>query len=302
MTDHLIQRDVPLARLSTLRVGGVARTLLTPRHSDDLADFLQAADREGRPAAILGRGSNTLIRDGVIETPVILMSHFSRRICVNSDSGEISADAGAPLPEIARRAADAGIAGLEFLAVIPGLLGGGVIMNCGIGGPGGPSAAHTLVSVDSIDFLGHHSRTKTEDLFVRYRSIRLPREGVVTRAVLVGKPGHKPTDLHAEIDRLKAERRLRQPHTRRTSGSVWLPAQGRPAGAIIDESGLRGFSVGRATISRDHANWIEVRRGCTSDEVMGLVESLECRVHAITGVMLEREVCLLPQSPKLLRP
>ena len=294
MIDHLIQRDVPLARLSTLRVGGVARTLLTPRHSDDLADFLQAADREGRPAAILGRGSNTLIRDGVIETPVILMSHFSRRICVNSDSGEISADAGAPLPEIARRAADAGIAGLEYLAVIPGLLGGGVIMNCGIGGPEGPSTADNLISVDSIDLLGRQSRTKAEDLAVRYRSIGLPREGVVTRAVLVGKPGHKPARLHAEIDRLKAERRLRQPRTRRTSGSVWLPAEGRPAGALIDESGLRGFSVGRAAISREHANWIEVRRGCTSDEVMGLVASVERQIEVRTGILLGRELRLLP--------
>lgn len=287
---------MPLARLSTLRVGGVARTLVTPRHPDDLADYLQAADREGHPAAVLGRGSNTLIRDGVIETPVIMMSRFSRRICVSPDSGEISADAGAPLPEIARRASDAGIAGLEYLAVIPGLLGGGVIMNCGIGGPEGPSIAGNLISVDSIDFLGRHSSTEAEELFVRYRSIGLPREGVVTRAVLVGKPGHKPAELQAEIDRLKAVRRLRQPRTRRTSGSVWLPSKGHPVGAIIDEIGLRGFSVGRASISRDHANWVITKRGCRSHEVIELVEAVEARVHDTKGILLDRELRVMPAA------
>lgn len=296
MADQLVRRDVPLARLSTLRVGGVARTLVTPRHPDELAGYLQAADRAGRPTAILGRGSNTLIRDGVIETPVILMSRFSRRISVSPDSGEISADAGAPLPEIARRAADAGIAGLEYLAVIPGLLGGGVIMNCGIGGSGGPCIAGDLITVDSIAFDGRQARTRAGALSARYRSMDLPEPGVVTAGMLLGQPGYRPSEIHAEIDRLKTARKLRQPQTRRTSGSVWLPADGRPAGVLLDECSLRGFSIGRACISRDHANWIVTKRGCTPDEVIDLVDAVEGRVRDLMGIELERELRLLPTS------
>jgi UDP-N-acetylmuramate dehydrogenase len=224
------------------------------------------------------------------------MSRFSGKILVEPDTGVIQADAGATLPEIARRAADAGIAGLEYLAVIPGLLGGGVVMNCGIGGSGGPCIAKNLASVDSVDFSGAWARTAVSELTALYRQIVLPRDGIVIRAQLVGRPGHRSAEIHADITELKEGRKVRQPNTRRTSGSIWLPADGRPAGAIIEECGLRGHSIGRAKISPDHANWIVTSKGCEPDDVLNLVQSVEHRVYVQTQKTLMRELRILPQS------
>lgn len=270
--------------------------LAAPRRSDEVAEFLQSAVRTGLPTQILGRGSNTLIVDGVIDHPVILMNRFSKVISLSPETGRVYADAGASLPEIARRAADAGIGGLEYLAVIPGLLGGGVVMNCGIGGPGGPDIARNLVNVDTLDFSGRQVRAEVSVLHISYRSIRLPQSGLVTAAVLQGEPGHDPAKLLVAIEGLKQRRRARQPRTRRTSGSIWLPEGSIPAGEIIDDCGLRGFSAGRAGISTDHANWILTRPGCTAGEVASLIRTVEDSVYSLTGIRLQRELCTLPQQ------
>lgn len=294
MADFALEYDVPLERFSTLRVGGTARKLFRPSDEPTLRRYLQTQQRADLPVEVLGRGSNTLIMPGVIQAPVVLMSGFSSGIEIDASKGLITAQAGAALPEIARRAANAGVRGLEFLAVIPGLLGGGVVMNCGIGGPGGPCIADRLRTVEWLDATGAKHSDTTAALTVRYRSIALPHQGIVTGATLVGTPGHNPPGLHTEIEHLRTTRRARQPRTRRTSGSVWLPVHGRPAGAVIDELGLRGFMVGRSSISNDHANWITTRPGCQSDEVIRLIHEIERHVLARTGRILERELRTLP--------
>ena len=298
MAESALEYGVALERFSTLRVGGTARELLRPSDEEVLSHYLQTRPPRDYPVEVLGRGSNTLIMPGVVQAPVVLMSRFSSGIEIDASKGLITAEAGAALPEIARRATDAGVGGLEFLAVIPGLLGGGVVMNCGIGGPEGPCIADRLRTIEWLDAAGASHSDNTAALTVRYRSIALPKPGIVTSATLVGTPGRDPVELHAEIRHLKASRRARQPRTRRTSGSVWLPVDGVPAGAVIDELGLRGYVVGRTSISNDHANWIVTRPGCQSDEVMQLLQEIEQRVLARTGHRLERELRVLPQAKR----
>lgn len=296
MTDIAPEYDVSLERFSTLRVGGTARTLVRPNDEPTLRRFLQTRKPADLPVEVLGRGSNMLIMPGVLQEPVVLMSGFSSGIEIDASKGLITAQAGAALPEIARRAADAGVRGLEFLAVIPGLLGGGVVMNCGIGGPTGPCIADYLRTVEWLDPVGAKYSESAENLAVRYRSIKLPKPGVVTSATLTGTPRHRPSALHSEIEHLRTRRRERQPRTRRTSGSVWLPVDGRPAGEVLDELGLRGFMVGRAILSNEHANWITTRPGCRSDEVIRLIQETERHVLARTGHRLERELRTLPSE------
>ncbi len=286
----IIRHDVPLGRLSTLRVGGTARTLVVPAETEELAAFL--AEHQAIPTRphVLGMGSNVLVADGEIAAPVILMSKFKSSIAVDGLTGRISASAGTSLPEIALRAAAAGIAGLEYLAVIPGSLGGGVRMNCGVGGPEGPAIADHLVEIDLLDLEGELQKISAADARFSYRSCDLAISGIVVGAALEGEAGQDPDAIRAEMDALRRSRRERQPATRRTSGSVWLPHLGRPAGALLDEIGLKGFSVGRARLSEHHANWIVTRSGCTAAEVEELVTNVEMAAIERAGADLELEL------------
>ena len=291
----LTHHDAPLSRFSTLRVGGVAKLLLMPENPEDLAAFMATREDTAGPPQVLGRGSNTLVAGGVIPEPVVLMTHFDAHVVADPVAGTIVAGAGASLPSIAEHAAAAGIGGLEYLSVIPGLLGGGVLMNCGVGGSSGPSIIQNLVRITYVDLYGSITSIAADALQTSYRSNVLPTDGIVVGAVLQGQPGSESDEIRRSIRSLRQSRSSRHPRTRRTSGSVWLPVDGRSAGEFLDELGLRGFDSGAVRLSEVHANWIITQPPCTSEAVEAFIEFIESTVLERSGVRLTRELRLLPR-------
>lgn len=290
----LTLHDAPLSRLSTLRVGGVARSLLMPENPEDLSAIMATRDHDAGPPQVLGRGSNTLIAGGLILEPIVLMTHFGAHVVPDRATGSIEVGAGANLPAIAEHAALAGIGGLEFLSVIPGLLGGGILMNCGVGGTSGPSISQHLATVTYVNLQGEVTTVAADALQTSYRSNVLPTDGIVVGATLRGQPGTDSEEIRRSIRGLRRSRGARHPRTRRTSGSVWLPVGGRAAGEFLDGLGFRGFVSGAVRLSEEHANWIVTQPGCTSEEVEVFLRFVESTVSKRSGIQLGRELRRLP--------
>jgi UDP-N-acetylmuramate dehydrogenase len=277
---------------TTWGVGGRARLGV---ELADLSTLPDLADELGEPRwAVLGAGSNVLVQDEPIDTPVVVVGRPAPGTIGLEEGTSVVADAGWPMPRVARFAAKHGRAGLEFLSGIPGTLGGGVRMNAGTGGPDGPCLADVLEWAVVLDGSGVASTIPAAELELGYRSSSVGRHGwIVLRCSLRTAPGRTDLLRQAMVDHL-ASRRARQPLSERTAGSVFLPAAGRPAGEIIDRLDLVGARRGRAVVSRKHANWIEAGEGCTAAEIEELIAHVQEQAWLRGGVRLEREVQRFP--------
>lgn len=291
-------RAAPLARWTTWGVGGPAEYLVEPTTEAALVAAVEGARRLGLPVTVLGRGSNVLIDDAGVPGLVLLLARRLDELTIDAHTGRIEAQAGVPLPRIAQKAARAGVAGLTFLVGIPGSMGGGVVMNAGLGGRGGRSLADVLESARTLDVqTGDVEELDAAAAGLRYRGSAVGDRGrVVLGATLRGDPGGDPRALADEARTLREQRKAKQPLQRRTSGSVFTQPEGHPpAGRLIDEAGLKGYRIGDAAISTTHANWIENAGNATAADVRRLMEHVEQVVLAVHGVRLEREVRELPR-------
>ena len=293
--------DHPLAAYTTWNIGGAAEVLLEPDSGDELVAAYRYAEETGLPLTILGRGSNTLIDDAGIPGVVVCLRSSFDEVTVDAEAGTVHAEAGCPLPKLAVRAGQAGLSGFEFLIGIPGTVGAGVAINAGVGGASGVSIGERLERVRTLELAtGSVQTLSASEAGLRYRhSDLLHRHWVLDAAFRAGE--------RDELDAIKArqkevlkKRAAKQPLQRHTSGSVFKqPEGGEPAGWYIDQAGLKGYSVGGATVSPTHANWIENRGGATSQEVKALMAHIREVVRARFGVVLEREVRFLPQDAGL---
>lgn len=288
-----LRENVPLAPLTTWRIGGPARYLAEPP-AEELADVLAWARAAGLPVWILGRGSNVLIDDAGLPGLVILTRNIWQDI--RREGGLLVAGAGASLPRLSKAAAAAGFTGFEFYIGIPGTVGGAVFMNAGFG-PGDPRDTRAVLE-DADLFLpgGGVSRVTAADLGMTYRHSALQEKegpfagGIVTRARFrLEQPGAAAA-IRDETRRHLAERKRKQPLTRPTAGSVFRASDGVPAAIHIDRAGLKGFRVGDACVSPKHANWIENLGSASAADVRTLIDHVRNTVHAASGVTLEAEV------------
>ncbi|AGA34243.1 UDP-N-acetylenolpyruvoylglucosamine reductase [Thioalkalivibrio nitratireducens DSM 14787] len=282
-----LERDVPLAPLTSWRVGGPADWLFEPEDADDLAHFL-ASVPETLPRTVLGLGSNVLIRDGGVDGVVI---HFAgtlnqrRRL----DDERVELGAGLAAAQAARFCAAEGLTGAEFLAGIPGTVGGALAMNAGAWG----GEIWPLVEwAEAIDCRGlRHMRTPA-DYEIAYRSVRGCEGEFFVRAVLRLQPGD--TDAARErIQALLRERAERQPLGLPSCGSVFRNPQGAHAAALIEQAGLKGLRRGGAEVSRKHANFITHDGSATAADIEWLIDEVRTRVEARFGVRLDPEVRIL---------
>jgi UDP-N-acetylmuramate dehydrogenase len=281
-----IQRDAPLATRTTIRVGGRADLLVRPADPDALAELLRAARELGVPLAVLGGGANTLVADAGVRGVVL-------RLPADLDSERAEGEtlllgAGQPTSRLWIRAHALGLVGMEFIAGIPGTLGGAVAMNAGTraGEMKDVVARVELATADGAGFV------EARELGLAYRTCRLPQGAVVTRIELSLHRG----DV-AESERImqedRARRRRTQPLDRPTFGSTFRNPPGDHAGRLVEAAGLKGHRVGSAMWSDVHANFVVNLGGATARDVLALVNVARSRVKARFGVVLEPEVRLL---------
>ncbi|HSZ11260.1 MAG TPA: UDP-N-acetylmuramate dehydrogenase [Rhizomicrobium sp.] len=275
--------NAPLKDLVWFRAGGPAEILFRPADADDLAAFLFAKPADMR-VNVIGVGSNLLIRDGGIPGVVIRLPASFGKIAV--EDTRVRAGAAALDAQVARVAADAGIAGLEFLRGVPGTIGGALRMNAGCYGN---EIKDIFVEATAIDGKGNKHILTAADMGFVYRKSGVPEDLVFVEAVFEGIAG-KPEDIHARMNALVAEREASQPVKTRTGGSTFKNPPGHKAWQLIDEAGCRGLLHGAAQVSEKHCNFLINTGDASAADIEALGEEVRARVKAKSGVMLEWEI------------
>lgn len=278
-------RDAPLAPRTAIRVGGAADLLVRPADPDALGDLLRAVRELGVPLGVLGGGANTLVADAGVRGVVLkLPQDFPE----STDGERLVLSGGAPTSRLPARAHAQGLTGMEFLAGIPGTLGGATAMNAGtrIGEMKDIVSRVELATADGVGF------APAAGLGFGYRSCRLPEGAVVTRVEVRLRPG----DIAASQAAMREDRdrrRRTQPLDRPTFGSTFTNPPGDHAGRLIESVGLKGHRVGNATWSDVHANFIVNLGGARAADVLALIRLARGRVQERYGIRLETEVRFL---------
>lgn len=281
---RLLPRE-PLARHTTLKIGGPADLLVDAGSERALVAVVRAAAAESVPLELLGLGSNVLVPDDGVRGVVVRLAGELKRIRIRGR--RLSAGGGVPLPLAARRAARAGLAGLEALSGFPSTVGGAVFMNAGCYGT---EIRDVLVSVRLVTRAAERLRLPTAALEPSYRSTNLARSrAIVTRALFELTPG-EPRALFARIDELNAKRWAALPSGLPNAGSIFKNPPGDYAGRLVEACGLKGERRGGAQISERHANVIVNAGGATAADVLALMRAAREAVAARFGVVLENEV------------
>lgn len=285
--DRLRTRFV-LAPLTTFRIGGPAALFLEPEGEPDLVAASEAVREAEIPVAILGKGSNVLVADEGFAGLVLRLGkgyRWSARA-----GGRLTAGGSMPLPALAGVALTHELSGLEFGVAIPASLGGAVKMNAGAHG------AEVADVVESVDVFrlraGVAEHVLAGDAGFRYRRSSLPGDGVVVAANVVLRPGD-PTGIRARMQGAREWRRLTQPLAEPNCGSVFRNPAGDHAARLIEEAGAKGLSVGGASVSTKHANFVIAAEGTRAADVVTLIREVSDRVAGRTGVRLEPEVHVL---------
>ncbi len=287
----LVRAREPLAKRTTLRVGGPAELFVEPASEADLAAALAFAAGHSLPVTPLGRGSNLLIRDGGIRGLVVSLSHAAFSL-IKVKGDRLHCGAGAKLKLVANAARDAGLTGLEFLEGIPGSVGGALRMNAGAMG------AATFDAVERVRFVsraGVVEERAVADMPSEYRACPLLRTHIALGAVLKGSPA-PAADVRAKMEAGNAKRWESQP-PQPSAGCIFKNHATTPAGRLIDELGLKGTRVGSAMVSDVHANFIVNLGGATAADVLGLIELVRRRAREARGIELHTEVEILGEDP-----
>ena len=278
------RRNEPLAKRTTLRVGGTADFYVEPASEAELGAVLQFCSRRALPFLILGRGSNLLIRDGGIRGVVICLAHesFSK---VQITGEHLHCGAGAKLKTVAVEARRAGLAGLEFLEGIPGSVGGAMRMNAGANGSWMFDAVE---SIRFMDYAGQTHERQASEVNVEYRGCPLFRNHIALGAVLRGQPA--AAEAIAERMTGFSKKRWESQPAQPSAGCIFKNPKAIPAGKLIDELGLKGTKRGGAMISDVHGNFIINEGKATAKDVLELIEFIKQTAKAKRGIDLETEV------------
>jgi len=288
-----IRFDEPMARHTSLRVGGPADALATPAERGELAALLLLCREARLPVLFLGRGFNTLVRDEGVDGVVIQLSRFRR--LEERPGGCLRAEAGVSHAQLTRFCVERGLAGLEFGAGIPGSVGGWLTMNAGIGER---EMLHVVREVEVMSPTGCRLRHLGRGaLHFRYRALRGLAPGSALLSALLAVTPSDPARVRAEVERLLEKRAASQPLDVPSCGSVFKNPPGDHAGRLIEAAGLKGERVGGAEISSVHANFIVNRGAARAADVLALIERARRRIEEATGIRLEPEVRIAGRGP-----
>jgi UDP-N-acetylmuramate dehydrogenase len=259
--------------------------MFEPVDTDDLALFMAEAPPD-LPVMVVGLGSNLIVRDGGVPGVVIRLGRPFAEITIE-DGHRVRAGAAAPDVKVARVAAEAGLAGLQFLRGIPGTIGGAVRMN---GGAYGGEVKDALIEATGVRRSGRVRSYSNAEMGFAYRSCAIPADVVFTEALFQGVAG-EPAAILAEMAEITEKRAATQPVNTRTGGSTFKNPPGeRKAWQLVDAAGCRGLTRGAAQVSDLHCNFLINTGGATAADIEGLGEEVRRRVFESSGIMLEWEI------------
>jgi UDP-N-acetylmuramate dehydrogenase len=274
----------PMAHHTSWRVGGPAEKFYYPADLEDLGSFLRALPKTEN-LFWCGLGSNTLVRDQGLLGTVIATQKFLNRIDL-IEPQLVRAEAGVSCATLARFTARQSLAGLEFLAGVPGTVGGALAMNAGChGGETWPQ----VQSVELVNRLGEVSVHSVAEFHYQYRQVQIPKDHWFVAGYFQLTPGDKETSLQIIRD-LLARRAATQPTNEPSGGSTFRNPPGDYAARLIEAAGLKGYRIGGAMVSPKHANFIVSSEGCLAADIEALIQTLQQKVQQQFGILLELEV------------
>jgi UDP-N-acetylenolpyruvoylglucosamine reductase len=290
-----VERDYPLARLTTVRAGGPAELFARPESAEELVDLLAWAHRESHPVEVIGSGSNLLVADAGVRGLVLKLAGSLAE--VERDGTRVACGGGARLPSASAKVAGWGLAGLEFGINIPGTVGGAVRMNANAYGG---ELARVLEWVEVASASGVDRREPNRLGFAYRRSNLGPGEVVARAGFRLSED--ESTEVKARMSGMRDRRREAQPSGIKTFGSTFKnpddeAAGGRTAGQLLEAAGCQGLQLGGARFSPKHANFVENAGDATTEDILELMAEGRRRVHERFGVVLEPEVQVLGEAP-----
>ncbi len=281
----ILLRNEPLAKYTSWRVGGPAEKMYFPESRNDLIDFLKALPKQEN-IYWLGLGSNLLVRDGGIKGTVINTRGRLKEMYL-ADANKVYVEAGVPCAHVARFCMGLGLTGAEFLAGIPGTMGGALKMNAGAFGG---ETWNIVSNVEMINVSGDVTKRGIEEFDVAYRSVKgLKGEWFLAVELKLSQGESELSQL--KIKSLLEQRGLTQPTNKPTCGSVFKNPPGDYAAKLIESCGLKGFVIGGACVSEKHANFIENTGDATAADIEALIAYIQQQVTQQYDVTLETEVC-----------
>jgi len=284
LLNKTIHFNCPMAPYTTFRVGGTAEALCAVGDLGQLKQLLAFVRQESLPYLVVGKGSNILVRDGGLKGIALLLKGELEG--VEEKEGTIHAGGGLGLSELVRFSREQGLGGLEFLAGIPGTVGGAVAMNAGAWGK---STGDVVTTVEILTADGERGIMSGSQLQFGYRRAVLPAGAVVVKARFKGTPD-RPEAIGERIRDYLERRKAGQPLDYPSAGSVFKNPPHDYAGRLIESVGLKGKRVGGAMISDKHANVIVNVGGARAEDILALMDTARQRVREQTGIDLEPEI------------
>lgn len=288
INDVELKCDEDMSLHTTLKMGGKAHVFVTVKTMAALGELIRVFKSVKSDYFLLGNGSNILVSDKGLDIPVIRLSGDFDRVTAEGDM--IKAGAAALLSSVARTALDNSLTGLEFASGIPGSVGGAMVMNAGAYGG---EMKNAVVSVKVMDENGDVSEYSNEDMAFGYRdSILKRRKLIVTETVFKLNKGDKES-IKSTMDELNKKRREKQPLEYPSAGSTFKRPEGYFAAKLIEDAGLKGYTVGGACVSEKHAGFCVNKDNGTASDFYKLMTDVKDKVYESSGVTLEPEVIML---------
>ena len=277
----------PLSKHTTYGIGGPAEIMVFPENKTDLIQIIRTARKMNQPVSILGSGSNILISDNGIKGVVISLKNTLKLIEIENQ--KLYAECGSMLGRIVKQAVKHNLIGLENLNGVPGTLGGALVMNAGAWGG---EISENLVQVELIDEDGKLRYLQKNEINFSYRQSSFNKKDILLSAEFLLKKADKEI-INKNFVEAQTGRKSTQPLNKRSAGSLFKNPKGHSAGKLIDESGLKGFSIGQAKISDKHANFFINEGNASSKDMLQLIKKAHQTVKEKFNINLELEVKLM---------
>ena len=282
---HILRKNEPMSLHTTFRVGGPADVYAEPEDEWELRELMDTCEAAGTPYLLIGHGSNLLIGDGGFRGTVICLGKAFSEITV--DGEVITARAGALLSAVANTALEHGLTGMEFASGIPGSVGGALVMNAGAYGG---EIRDILLSADILEMDGTADRTDAEGLELGDRTSNITALGRTVLGASFRLKKGDPAEIEAKMKDLNGRRKEKQPLEYPSAGSTFKRPEGYFAGKLIQDAGLKGFSIGGAQVSEKHAGFVINKGNATAKDILDLIKEVQRRVFEDAGVRLETEI------------
>ena len=283
--------EEPMAKHTSFRIGGPADVLAQPANEAELAALLKRAGEHAVPVTLVGNGSNLLVRDKGIRGLVIKLSNIFSSITV--EGNVLTFGSGISLAMASKKAASLSLSGLEFAVGIPGTIGGAVYMNAGAYDG---EMAKVVTCVRVMDMQGKISELQASELDFAYRHTALQNSGLIVVSVTVALQPGEAESIAAKMADFSQRRISKQPLELPSAGSMFKRPPGYFAGTLIEQTGLKGYTVGGAQVSQKHAGFVVNVGGATAKDVLQLISDVQSKVFAAHGVRLEPEVLILGEE------